>query len=152
VDVARARYDQSVATYRQTVLTSFQDVEDQLAAARILSQQAAAENETVKAAMTAEKLVRNQYKAGIVPYTSVVVAEASSLGNQQSALSIRRDRLLASVALIRALGGSWDVTQLPAEASNALAAPREAGPTTGSNPANTSPASTTGSGFFNGWF
>jgi NodT family efflux transporter outer membrane factor (OMF) lipoprotein len=127
VEAARARYDQSVATYRQTVLSSFQDVEDQLSATRILGQQAVAESETVKSAQEAEKLVRNQYKAGVAPYTSVVVAEATSLGNQQSALGIRRDRLLASVSLIRALGGSWNASMIPSEAKAAESAPRESG-------------------------
>ena len=151
VDVARARYDQSVATYRQTVLTSFQDVEDQLASSRILAQQATAENETVKSAEEAEKLTRNQYKAGIVPYTTVVVAEAASLSNQQSALNIRRDRLLASVSLIRALGGGWDVKNLEAEATAAQAAPREAIPTP-AGVVTTAPASSSHESFFDRLF
>jgi NodT family efflux transporter outer membrane factor (OMF) lipoprotein len=120
IDRARAVYDQSVANYRQTVLASFQDVEDQIAAQRILAEQADAEAETVKAAQQAQKLVNNQYKAGIIPYTNVIVAEASALSAQQSALGIRRDRLIASVNLIKALGGGWTNSQIPMDAAAAM--------------------------------
>lgn len=108
VDNARALYDQSVAQYRQTVLTGFQQVEDQLAALRILARQAEREAAVVASAREAERLVLNQYQAGIVPYSSVITAQTAALNNQQTALSVRRDLFTASVALIQALGGGWE--------------------------------------------
>ncbi|VTZ49042.1 Transporter [Methylocella tundrae] len=113
VDAARATYDQSVANYRQTVLSAFQGVEDQLAALRILAQQAKVQDAAVKAAQEEVDVLLNQYAAGTVAFTAVVVAEAQLLSNQESALTIRQDRFLASVQLIEALGGGWDVALLP---------------------------------------
>ena len=115
VDQAKATFDQSVATYRQTVLTAFQQVEDQLAASRILADQARAEDIAVKSAHQAERLSLNQYKAGIVPYSSVIIAQTTTLNNEQNALAVRQSRFVASVALIQALGGSWDASRLPSE-------------------------------------
>ena len=69
--------------------------------------------EAVASAQEAERLILNQYKAGTVPYTAVVVAQAAALNNEQAALAVRRDRLVASVALIQALGGGWDASSLP---------------------------------------
>jgi NodT family efflux transporter outer membrane factor (OMF) lipoprotein len=114
VEEARATFDQDVANYRQTALTAFQ-VEDQLAALRILAQQAQAETEAaaVHSAREAESIILNQYKAGIVAYTSVVVAQTAALTNEQTALTIRQNRLTASAALIQALGGGWETSQLP---------------------------------------
>ena len=99
--------------YRQTVLTAFQQVEDQLAALRILAQQAAAQDAAVASAREAERIINNQYLAGTVAYTSVIVAEQTALTDAQTALSIRQSRLTASAALIQALGGGWDTAQLP---------------------------------------
>jgi NodT family efflux transporter outer membrane factor (OMF) lipoprotein len=113
VEEARAFFDQSIANYRQTVLTGFQQVEDQLAALRILAQQAEAEAAAVKSAREAERIINNQWLAGTVAYTSVVVAQATALANEETALNIRQSRLVASAALIQALGGGWDATQLP---------------------------------------
>jgi NodT family efflux transporter outer membrane factor (OMF) lipoprotein len=113
VDAARATYDQSVATYRQTVLTAFQQVEDQLSTLRILEQQAAVEARAVASAREAEQLVLNQYRAGTVPYTSVITAQTAALSNEESALTILQNRLTASVLLIESLGGGWDVSLLP---------------------------------------
>jgi NodT family efflux transporter outer membrane factor (OMF) lipoprotein len=112
VEAARATYDQNVATYRQTVLTGFQQVEDQLAALRILEQQAKVEKQVVADAHKSEELVLNQYKAGTVPYSSVLTAQITTLGNEQTSLTVRENRFIASVALIEALGGGWDVSQL----------------------------------------
>ena len=83
VEAARATYDQTVALYRQTVLTAFQQVEDQLAALRILAQQAVVQDDAVKAAAEAERLTLNQYEAGTVDYTSVVTAQANALTTTQ---------------------------------------------------------------------
>ena len=113
VDEAHAFYEQSIANYRQTVLTGFQQVEDNLAALRILAQQAEVQDEAVKAAQEATRLTLNQYKAGTVAYTSVVVTQTAELSNEETALTIRENRLTASVALIQALGGGWDALQLP---------------------------------------
>ncbi len=113
VAAARATYDQSVATYRQAVLTGFQQVEDQLAASRILAQQAEVQARAVQAAQEAERLTLNQYRAGTIDYTSVITAQANSLADQETALTILQSRLVASVNLIEALGGGWDTRQLP---------------------------------------
>lgn len=113
VEQARAAFDETVAAYRQTVLTGFQQVEDQLAALRILAQQAAALDAAVASAREAERIIFNQYKAGTVAFTNVVVAQTAALGNAEAALDVRRSRLVAAVALIQALGGGWDASQLP---------------------------------------
>jgi NodT family efflux transporter outer membrane factor (OMF) lipoprotein len=113
VEQARAAYDQTVAQYRQTVLTGFQQVEDELAALRILTEQSTVENEVVKTAQEAARLTLNQYKAGTVPYSSVIAAQATALSTEQTALSVMESRLVASVTLIQALGGGWDSSKLP---------------------------------------
>ncbi|MBV8405513.1 MAG: TolC family protein, partial [Gammaproteobacteria bacterium] len=109
---SRAAYDQTVANYRQTVLTAFQQVEDELATLRILEQQVEVQEETVKFADLAVQLTLNQYRAGTVAYTSVVTAQAVALGDAQTLLTIRQNRLVASVALIQALGGGWDAASI----------------------------------------
>ena len=113
VEQTRAIFDQDVATYRQTVLTAFQQVEDQLAAMRILAQEADVQDKAVAAAFEAARIINNQYLSGIVPYTNVIVANETALADAETAVSIRQSRLVASAALIQALGGGWDVTQLP---------------------------------------
>jgi NodT family efflux transporter outer membrane factor (OMF) lipoprotein len=111
---AGAFYDESVANYRQTVLTGFQQVEDQLATLRILESQAEVEVRAVASAREAELLELNQYKAGTVAYTSVVTAQQTALSNEEAALNVQQSRLVASVTLIQSLGGGWDQGQLPA--------------------------------------
>ncbi|TWA72907.1 NodT family efflux transporter outer membrane factor (OMF) lipoprotein [Azospirillum brasilense] len=106
VELRRAVFDQSVAQYRQTVLTAFQEVEDQLAAQRILAQQAAVQDDAVRLAREAERLTLNQYRAGTLPYSSVLTAQTASLSDEESALSVRQSRLLAAVSLLQALGGT----------------------------------------------
>lgn len=113
VAAARALYDQAVATYRQTVLVAFQQVEDELVALRVLEQQAVVQDRAVVAVRQAVAIALNQYRAGIVTYTSVITEQALALGDEQTALSIRQSRLVASVALIQALGGGWDSSALP---------------------------------------
>ncbi|MBO0737911.1 MAG: efflux transporter outer membrane subunit [Alphaproteobacteria bacterium] len=110
---ARAIFDQTIATYRQTVLTAFQQVEDQLAALRILARQAQVQDAAVAAAREAERVINNQYLAGTVAYTSVIVAEQTALADAETAVNIRQSRLVASAALIQALGGGWNTSQLP---------------------------------------
>jgi NodT family efflux transporter outer membrane factor (OMF) lipoprotein len=113
VEAARAAYDETIANYRQTVLTGFQQVEDDLASLRILARQTVVEDATVKDAREAERLTMNQYLAGTVAYTSVIVAQTTALSNEESALTILQNRFTASVALISALGGGWSATDLP---------------------------------------
>jgi NodT family efflux transporter outer membrane factor (OMF) lipoprotein len=113
VGAAKASYEQTVALYRQTVLTAFQQVEDQLAALRILAQQAVVQDGAVKAAEEAQRLTLNQYEAGTVDYTSVITAQANALSSEQTAIGILQNRAVASVSLISALGGGWDTSQLP---------------------------------------
>lgn len=115
VEAARATYDQSVASYRQTVLTAFQQVEDDLAALRILQSQAAAEAVAVASARRAVDVVLNEYRAGTVVYTSVITQQEILLSDQQAALSVQQSRFLASVALIEALGGGWSAADLPTQ-------------------------------------
>ena len=107
-DQAVAAYDQTVATYRGTVLQAFADVEDNLAALRILEEEAKVQDEAVKAANLTLDITLNQYKAGIVTYLQVVVVQAAALQAQTNALGIRNRRLVASVLLVKALGGGWE--------------------------------------------
>jgi NodT family efflux transporter outer membrane factor (OMF) lipoprotein len=109
---ARAAYDASVAAYRQTVLSGFEQVEDEIVTLRVLEQQAVVEDAAVAAAKEAERLTLNQYKAGTVPYSSVITAQTTRLNSEETALSVLSSRLLASVALIEALGGGWTAAQL----------------------------------------
>jgi NodT family efflux transporter outer membrane factor (OMF) lipoprotein len=119
VDQSRATYDVAVANYRQAVLVAFQQVEDQLATLRILEAQYAVQDQTVQSANEAVRLALNEYKAGIVSYTTVVTAQATALTASQNLLSIRQNRLNASVALVQALGGGWDAATLGKESGTA---------------------------------
>jgi NodT family efflux transporter outer membrane factor (OMF) lipoprotein len=107
-DQAIAVYDQNVATYRQTVLQAFQDVEDNLAALRILEAEAKVQDEAVRAARESVALTLNQYKAGTVSYLNVVSVQTAQLANERSAMTLMGRQLTASVALIKALGGGWN--------------------------------------------
>lgn len=104
---AQAAYDQTLAVYRETVLTAFQQVEDQLSGLRYLQEQARIQAQAVAAAREAERLEMNQYRAGTVAYTSVVTAQQTALSNAQTELGIMQSRLLASVNLVTGLGGGW---------------------------------------------
>ncbi len=110
---ARAAYDANVAAYRQTVLASFQQVEDEIVTLHVLEQQSVVEEAAVAAAREAEKLTLNQYKAGTVPYSSVITAQTTRLNSEETALSVFSNRLQASVTLIEALGGGWKEADLP---------------------------------------
>ncbi|TMH00886.1 MAG: efflux transporter outer membrane subunit [Betaproteobacteria bacterium] len=109
---AIATYDENVANYRQTVLAGFQEVEDNLAALRILEQEAVVQDDAVKSARESVTITLNQYRAGTANYLAVVVVQATALANERAALAILGRRLDASVALIKALGGSWDAAAL----------------------------------------
>ena len=108
---AVATYDEQVATYRQTVLAGFQEVEDNLAALRVLEEEATLQDEVVQAARQAMELTTNQYQAGVVSYLNVINAQATLLANQRTAASILGRRLTASVDLIKALGGGWNARE-----------------------------------------
>ncbi len=113
VEEAVATFDRNVALYRQTVLDALREVEDQLSALRLLKEPAIALEAAVVASREAERIITNQYRAGTVSYTSVVVANTAALNNAVAALDVTQTRLLAAVALIEALGGGWEVSQLP---------------------------------------
>ena len=112
-DQAIAAYDANVAAYRQTVLTGFQEVEDNLAALRILEQEAQVQDEAVKSARQSVELTTNQYKAGIVTYLNVIAVQAAALGNERASIDILNRRLAATVLLVKALGGGWNQSLLP---------------------------------------
>ena len=111
---AIATYDETVANYRNTVLTGFQEVEDNLAALSILEREAVLQDAAVKAARESVTIATNQYKAGTATYLTVVVLQAAALNNERTALAILARRLSASVGLIKALGGGWDASTLTA--------------------------------------
>jgi NodT family efflux transporter outer membrane factor (OMF) lipoprotein len=105
---ARAAYDEAVANYRQAVLTGLQEVEDDLAALRWLSEEASVQQDAARAARESVALTLNQYKAGTVSYLNVVQVQSTQLSEERSSVSILQRRLAADVALIRALGGTWE--------------------------------------------
>jgi NodT family efflux transporter outer membrane factor (OMF) lipoprotein len=113
VEAARATYDASIANYRQVVLTALQQVEDELSSLRILEQQERAALTAVASARHALQVVQNEYNAGTVAYTTVIVEQTTLLNNQQAALAVQQNRMIASVALVTALGGGWDAESLP---------------------------------------
>jgi NodT family efflux transporter outer membrane factor (OMF) lipoprotein len=115
VDAARAAYWQSVANYRQTVLTAFQQVEDQLAAIRYLTVQVAQQRRAVTDQRQAVDVFLNQFRAGTTAFTTVVVAEVQLLADEEAELTARQNLFLASVNLIVALGGGWDIALLPTQ-------------------------------------
>ncbi len=115
LDAARATYWQSVANYRQTVLTAFQGVEDQLAAIRLLSRQLAVDEEAARQERIAVDVYEDQLNRGIIAYTTVATAQITLLADEEAALTARQNLFLASVTLIEDLGGSWDTTLLPTQ-------------------------------------
>jgi len=112
-DEARAAHESAVAVYRQTVLTGFQEVEDNLAALRVLEEEARVQDEAVNAAVQSVVVTTNQYKAGIVNYLGVVTVQVIALNNSKTAVSILGSRLSAAVLLVKALGGGWNASALP---------------------------------------
>lgn len=113
VEQYRATYDQNVASYRQTVLTAFQQVEDNLASLRLLSQVIQQQDAAVEAAARSLQEATVRYKAGLDPYLNVISAQTILLSDQQTAVTFRMQQMVASVQLIKALGGGWDVAQIP---------------------------------------
>jgi NodT family efflux transporter outer membrane factor (OMF) lipoprotein len=114
---ARAAYDATVASYRETVLTGFQEVEDNLAALRILQDEARVQDEAVKAAQQTVTVATNQYKAGTVNYLNVIVTQAVARNNEITSLNILGRRMAAAILLVKALGGGWNASS-PSSVSN----------------------------------
>jgi NodT family efflux transporter outer membrane factor (OMF) lipoprotein len=110
---AQANYDAAVGAYRQSVLTAFQDVEDNLAALRILSEESAQQDVAIASSQRTVDLSFNQYRGGIATYLNVIVAQNALLANQRTGVGIQYRRLQSSVLLIKALGGGWNVKALP---------------------------------------
>ncbi|HEX5126728.1 MAG TPA: efflux transporter outer membrane subunit [Rhodocyclaceae bacterium] len=110
-DAAIASFDAAAAQYRQTVLGALQEVEDNLAALRILSDEADVQRDVITAAQEAERLALNQYKSGLVSYLNVVTAQTAANASERAALQIQGSRYSASVLLIKALGGGWEGLQ-----------------------------------------
>jgi NodT family efflux transporter outer membrane factor (OMF) lipoprotein len=112
-DQARAAYDFQVATYRQNVLNGFQQVEDNLAAVRILENEAQVQDEAVAAAQRSLDLSVTRYKGGVTSYLEVITAQSAALADEVTAVNILGRRLANTVLLIQALGGGWDRSSLP---------------------------------------
>jgi outer membrane protein TolC len=109
---ARANYDQYVATYRQTNLTTFQQVEDELLALHVFEQEAQLLTQAVQSAQTAADVSLNEFNAGTVACSTVINSIQTLIADQQSALVTQQNRLVATVSLVAALGGGWDTAQL----------------------------------------
>jgi NodT family efflux transporter outer membrane factor (OMF) lipoprotein len=144
---AQANYDATVATYRQTVLTAFQNVEDNLVALRVLAQEAIQTDEAVKAAQQSLDLITERYKAGTNSYLDVITTQTIALTNERNAVTVLQRRLTAAVGLVQAMGGGWDASTLPtydqlrnpqlADSANThnVAMPKDLAPTAGVNAA-----------------
>jgi NodT family efflux transporter outer membrane factor (OMF) lipoprotein len=113
VDEAKASYNSSVASYRQTVLTAFQQVEDDLAALRILEQEAGIQTTAVQAAERSLALSQTRYEGGVTSYLEVITAQNTALSDEVTAVNILGRRMASAVLLIQALGGGWDKSNLP---------------------------------------
>jgi len=113
VQEAKANYDQSVDNYRLTVLTAFQEVEDNLAALRILETEATTQQGAVAAAQHSLTLSETRYRGGVTNYLEVTTAQSAALSDERTAVTILARRMAASVLLIKALGGGWNVSQMP---------------------------------------
>jgi NodT family efflux transporter outer membrane factor (OMF) lipoprotein len=112
VQEAQAEYDNEVANYRQTVLTGFQQVEDNLSGLRILQEESGAEEDAVKSAQQSLNIIVNQYQAGTEDYLDVITTQAILLNDQVNAVNLRTREMTTSVLLVEALGGGWDTSQM----------------------------------------
>jgi NodT family efflux transporter outer membrane factor (OMF) lipoprotein len=110
---ARAAYDNSVDAYRQTTLTAFQEVEDNLASLRILEGEAKVQDAAVAAAQHSLDLSNSRYKGGVASYLEVTTAQSAALGDERADVDVLTRRMAASVLLIKALGGGWNTSELP---------------------------------------
>jgi len=112
-EAAQANYDGTVATYRQTTLSAFQEVEDNLAALRILETEAKQQHEATASAQESLQLFTNRYEGGVDNYLQVITAQTIALADERNDIDIQRRRIDASVLLVKAVGGGWDESQLP---------------------------------------
>jgi len=112
-----AQYNANVATYRQTVLTAFQQTEDFISTLRVTSQQIQQEDAAVKSAQRFVDIATSRYETGLDPYLNVMTAQLTLLSDQQTQITLRVSEMTAAVELVQALGGGWDTTQLPAAKS-----------------------------------
>ncbi len=110
---AQALYDSTVASYRESVLAAFEDVEDNLAALRILEQEDREQSDAVKYSEQSLTLANNRYQGGVTTYLEVITAQNAELANKRTAVEILTRRMVASVLLIKALGGGWNASTLP---------------------------------------
>lgn len=145
VEQYRAQYDETVANYRNTVLTAFQQVEDNLSALRVLSQEIHEQDTAITSAESSLKLATDRYRLGIDPYLNVITAQTTLFSNQQTAVDLRITQIVDSVELIEALGGGWDASTLPTPQQIILrtaqmSATTAAQPPTSQPPANVTPA------------
>jgi NodT family efflux transporter outer membrane factor (OMF) lipoprotein len=122
VEQAMASYAGLVASYRQTALTAFQEVEDELAAVRILSQERQQQDDAVAASERFLALAEDRYRFGVDPYLNVITAQTTLLVNRRTAVTIRMEQMTASAQLVKALGGGWEASQLPSPAAEARGA------------------------------
>jgi len=123
-----AQYDETVATYRNTVLTAFQQVEDNLSSLRILSQEIHQQDSAVNSAQRNLDIATDRYKLGIDPYLNVITAQTTLLTNKQTAVTLRIQQMNSSVQLVEALGGGWDRSQLPSPTQLVAGTPATSGP------------------------
>jgi outer membrane protein TolC len=112
-DQARHNYEAQAAAYKSTVLTAFNDVEDQLSGLRILEQESTVEQKAVDSAQHSYNLSNQRYRGGVTSYLEVLTAEATLIQNQRTAIDLQTRQFVSSVGLVRALGGGWDASQLP---------------------------------------
>ncbi len=122
----QAQYNADIASYRQTSLIAFQQVEDALAATRIYSQQILQQEEAVKSAQEFLDLEQQRYDLGVDPYVDVVTAQTTLLGDQQSLNALHVSQMISTVQLIQSLGGGWDRSQLPTPRQAGAKAPNSA--------------------------
>ena len=113
VTISEAAYDATLASYRQTSLTAFQEVEDNLSTLRILETETAKQHEAVEAAENSQQLAMNRYKGGLVTYFEVITAQTIALTNERVEVDLLQRRMESAVQLVRALGGGWDTSKLP---------------------------------------
>lgn len=134
VEQYRAAYEATVANYRNTVLTAFQQVEDNIAELRILSTELGQQDTAVRSADRNLQLATDRYRLGIDPYLNVITAQTTLLSNQQTAVNLRVEQATSGVQLIKALGGGWNVSQIPV--SSQLISKMQTGAQSPSNPKN----------------
>jgi NodT family efflux transporter outer membrane factor (OMF) lipoprotein len=130
-DQARSAYDQTVADYQQTVLGAFQEVEDNLAALRLLEAESRTQQAAVESAQHSLELSNNRYRGGVTTYLEVITAQSIALSDQRTLVQIAGERMTASVSLIKALGGGWQASSLPTMQNPTLKA---SAPSTSSRP------------------